>query len=252
MMMREDVLQRTAERVSSYIQQYVTLAGAEKREEVLQLFDKMQQLFPGWGIMTCPMMHPDILYISENSTHVLGHSHEHIVKNSGLPQYFGLVHEADQEDLHSCFNFTHNYLESVLPEQHDQYRCIFHYRIKKSNGQYIYLHDEKAVLNLAGSGNLYYVLFKDISAEKVFSGVKIELYKRDLVMRKIDEYKPSSDRNPLSKREGELVTLIKQGLSTKEIAWYLKISHHTVRNIKSKLFEKFNVNNTVELLNMTA
>jgi DNA-binding CsgD family transcriptional regulator len=70
-------------------------------------------------------------------------------------------------------------------------------------------------------------------------------------MTKITEFKPSAGSN-LTSRESELVTLIKQGLSTKEIAWYLNISHHTVRNIKSRLFEKFNVNNSIELLNMTA
>ncbi len=71
-------------------------------------------------------------------------------------------------------------------------------------------------------------------------------------MIKIDEYKPSLGHRALTKREGEIIALVKQGLSTKEIAWYLNISHNTVRNTKSRLFEKFQVNNTVELLNMTA
>jgi len=107
-------------------------------------------------------------------------------------------------------------------------------------------------LNLAGSGNLYYTLFRDISSERPFNGVKAELLKQDQTLQKIKEFKPSTERNPLTQREGELVTLIKQGLSAKEIAWYLNISPNTVRNIKSKLFEKYKVNNTVELLNMTA
>lgn len=250
--MREGILHRTTQRVTSYIQQYVTLAGAEKKEEVLQLFDNMQQLFPHWGIMTCQLMHPGIFYMSGNSPYILGHSYDYLAGNNCIEKYFTHVHEADQSDLHNCFDVMHDYLEGVLPEHHHLYRSVFHYRFKKADGQYIYLQDEKAVLNLNGGGNLYYFLFRDITAEKAFSGVKIELYKQDRVMHKIKEYKPVSDRNTLSKREGELVTLIKQGLSTKEIAWYLKISHHTVRNIKSKLFEKYKVSNTVELLNMTA
>jgi DNA-binding CsgD family transcriptional regulator len=53
----------------------------------------------------------------------------------------------------------------------------------------------------------------------------------------------------LSKRETELVALIRKGLRTKEIADQLKISHHTVRNIRQRMFEKYNVNNSIELLN---
>jgi DNA-binding CsgD family transcriptional regulator len=30
---------------------------------------------------------------------------------------------------------------------------------------------------------------------------------------------------------------------------HLKISHHTVRNIRQRMFEKYNVNNSIELLN---
>jgi len=96
------------------------------------------------------------------------------------------------------------------------------------------------------------VLFRDVTAERPFTGVKVELFKQeDQGLTKIREYKPAARRNALSKREQELVNLMRQGLSTKEIAWYLNISQNTVRNIKSKMFEKYNVNNSIELLNMT-
>lgn len=250
-MVKEAVFMRMRDRLTAYIEKYVTLAGAEKREEVLDLFDKMQMLFPHWVIMTCPVMHPDIKYISENYQYVFGDNYGYVLNNSA-EKYFEQVHDADKDDLHSCFDFVHDQFETVPPELHYQYRNIFHYRFKKKNNQHIYLHDEKAVINLKGSGNLYYVLLRDITAERNFGGVKVEVFKQGHTLTKIAEHKPSADRSMLTKREGELVTLIKQGLSTKEIAWYLKISHNTVRNIKSKLFEKYNVNNTIELLNMTA
>lgn len=244
-------LRRMEDRLTTYIQSYVTLAGAEKREEVLDLFDKMHLLFPHWVIMTCPVMHPDIHYISKNCSYLFGDSTASLT-NQSVASYFQQVHDADQEDLYRCYDFIHDLFESVPPELHYQYRCFYYYRFNKGKGQYMYLHDEKAVLHLKGSGNLYFALFKDITAEKSFSGVKAEVYKQGHVLEKISEYKPSTERSMLTKREGELVTLIKQGLSTKEIAWSLKISHNTVRNIKSKLFEKYNVTNAIELLNMTA
>lgn len=250
-MVGKATLLRSADRVVNYVQQYVTLAGADKRDEVLQLFDSMHQLFPQWVISTCPMMHPDIHYVTNNGPHVFGYTNEYLINHASPEKYFTHIHEADQQDLFECFSFLHDLLESVPSEEHPAYRAVFHYRFKKGNGQYIYLHDEKATLRLRGAGNLYYALFRDITAEKVFAGVKVEIFMKENVLIKIKEHKPSAKRNLLSKREGELVTLIKQGLSTKEIAWYLNISHNTVRNIKSNLFEKYNVNNTIELLNMT-
>jgi DNA-binding CsgD family transcriptional regulator len=250
-MIREATLIRMEDRLTAYIQNFVTLAGAEKREEVLDLFDKMHLLFPQWVIMTCPVMHPDIHYRSKNYSGIFGKNAQAIMSN-GATDYFKQVHSDDQEDLYSCYNFIHDTLEAIPPELHCQYRSLYHYRFSKANGQHIYLHDEKAILNLKGSGNLYFALIKDITAEKSFGGVKVEVFKQEHTLTKIAEHKPSAERSMLTKREGELVTLIKQGLSTKEIAWYLKISHNTVRNIKSKLFEKYRVNNTIELLNMTA
>jgi DNA-binding CsgD family transcriptional regulator len=248
-MIKEAVLLRTADRVSNYIQKYVKRAGAEKREEALELFDNLSQFFPHWVIMTCPMMHPDIAYISKNAAHVFGYDTDFLFKNTRIEKYFTLVHPDDHKDLYECFSFVHDHLESVLPDQHNTIRTIFHYRFRKADGQYMYLFDEKATLNLSG-GNLYYALLRDITAEKAFTGVKVEVFSQGQTLEKIKEFKPSSDKLSLSKREKELVTLIKQGLSTKEIAWTLNISHNTVRNIKSKMFEKFNVSNSIELLNI--
>jgi DNA-binding CsgD family transcriptional regulator len=249
MMLNDSILIRTGERVTSYIEKYVDRAGAAQRDEVLALFDNMQKLFPHWVIMTCPMMHPDIRYVSKNATPLFGYTDDYLVNISGMDKYFGHVHEADQHDLYNCYTEMQDMYEGIAHGDHQRFRAIFYYRFRKSNGQYMHLYDEKAAIHLKGSGNLYYVLFRDITAEKAFAGVKVELYHQDEVLTKIKEFKPSG--NTLSKREQELVGLMRQGLSTKEIAWYLKISHNTVRNIKSKMFEKYNVNNSIELLNMT-
>jgi DNA-binding CsgD family transcriptional regulator len=253
-MVEEAVLTRAAGKVTAYVEKYVTLMGVDKREQVLELFDNMHRVFPHWVIGTCPVMHPDLHYASKNCNRVFGYSHEHVVKNSRVDKYFTFIHPDDQQDLYECFKFLHDFLEEVPPGEHAEYRAVFHYRYKKADGQFIYLHDEKAALKLQDPGNLYYGLFRDITSEKTFAGVKIELFHLDKHQHpvKLKEFKPAAHRTRLSKREEQLITLIKQGLSTKEIAWYLKISHNTVRNIKSKLFEKYNVSNSIELLNMAS
>jgi len=249
--MIQELLIREAGRVGYYIDNHVKLAGAEKREEVLELFDNMHRIFPHWVLTTCPMMHPDIQYISRNCFAVFGYSREFLIRNSGLENYMMHVHEEDQRDLYSCMTFMHKFMENMPFEEHHKYRVVFYYRFRHADGNYMHMHDEKAALYLGGSGNLYYVLFRDITEEKPFGGVKLELFHQGETLVRIREYRPTVERNPLTPREQDVISLIRQGFSTKEIAWQLKISHNTVRNIKSKLFEKYNVSNSIELLNLT-
>lgn len=242
---------RAVDRISSYIQRCVQLVAPERHEEVVELFDSMRMLFPHWGIMACPAMHPELPYISQNMPTILGHDKDLLESNTTIERLFRFVHPNDQSDLHKSIMYLHEFIESVAPDDHQNYRSVLHYRFRRSDGEYIYLHDEKATLNLHGQGNFYYGLYHNLDKEKKFNGVCLEIFEHKNGMKKIAEYKPSSFANTLSKRERELVSLIKQGLSTKEIAWELHISHHTVRNIKSKLFEKYNVNSSIELLNAT-
>src|SRR5215467_14819140 len=127
-MMREEVLMRSDNQVISYIENFVTTAGAEKREEVLELFDNIHRLFPYWVIATCPFLHPDIRYVSRNAQHLFGYSKEYMIENSRMEKFFRMIHEADQEDLFHCFTLMRTTLQNVLPENHQEYRTIMHYR----------------------------------------------------------------------------------------------------------------------------
>jgi DNA-binding CsgD family transcriptional regulator len=251
-MIREQTLMRSSNKVAAYIENYVISANPEKKEEILTLFENLHSLFPHYVICTCPMFHPEILYVSKNCPQVLGYSREYLIANNNIEKYFSHIHADDQAKIFDCVAHMHAHLETIPCEEHHRYRTIFYYRFQKADGQFIHLQDERATINLQGAGNLYYSLFRDITAERKFAGVKAELFKQEQHLVKIKDYRPAAEQTLLSKREEQLVSLIRQGLSIKEIAWRLDISPNTVRNIKSKLFEKFNVNNSIELLNMTA
>ncbi|KAA2314205.1 PAS domain S-box protein [Pseudooceanicola sediminis] len=57
---------------------------------------------------------------------------------------------------------------------------------------------------------------------------------------------------PLTRREREIISLLADGLTSKEIALKLDISHRTVEVYRAKLLKKFGVNNTSGLLNCLA
>jgi DNA-binding NarL/FixJ family response regulator len=55
------------------------------------------------------------------------------------------------------------------------------------------------------------------------------------------------ERVTLTHREGQLVTLLSQGLKNKEIAWSLRLSEGTVKVYLSRLYKKLGVNDRFEL-----
>jgi len=68
---------------------------------------------------------------------------------------------------------------------------------------------------------------------KEFSGYEIEEENKEI------------DR--LSTREKEILTLVANGLTNKEISQRLEISEHTVKNHLKNLFQKLHLNNRVQL-----
>ena len=245
------VHRRINEKLMAFLAENGNLNTIQKVQEATTIFDGMIKLMPQWMIMTCPRLNPDILYVSQNAKHVLGYTQD-FWRQDNIPNYFDYVFESDKEDLNACYKFIHEFLQTVAPGDHLKYRYVLHYRFLKPDGRPIYIHDEKAVLDLSHSDLIYYILIRDLTPDKKFNGVKVEIFRRDETVVKVREYKPSGLNTNLTNRENELVSLIHQGFSTKEIAGLLKISHHTVRNIKSRLFEKYKVSNSIELLNLAA
>ena len=74
--------------------------------------------------------------------------------------------------------------------------------------------------------------------------------KNILAQQELDEGTPvSTDMNNLSRRELDIIQLIKEGLSSKEIALQLDISLKTVEVHRYNILKKLNLRNTAALVN---
>lgn len=74
--------------------------------------------------------------------------------------------------------------------------------------------------------------------------------KNILAQQELDESSPASmDMNNLSRRELDIIQLIKEGLSSKEIALQLDISLKTVEVHRYNILKKLNLRNTAALVN---
>lgn len=219
------------------------------RNEFLPL-QALHQLFPQCVIMTCPVHQPEKFYVSANSSRILGFTADYFMQNP-VSNYFAHIHPDDAACLETCFTFIDAFFKHVPAASYTVYRCVFCYRYRHRSRGYIVLNDEKAILGREDGSSLYYSVIRDVSLQQVFTGVSLEICRTDN-LQKVAECRPAAGKIKLSKRESELVGFIRNGFTTKEIAHKLSISHHTVRNIRQKMFEKYKVGNAIELLNVTA
>ena len=59
--------------------------------------------------------------------------------------------------------------------------------------------------------------------------------------------KPGGGMSRLTQREAEVVRLLTEGMSTREISHTLRVTEHTIRNYLSVIYEKLGVSSRVEL-----
>jgi len=141
------------------------------------------------------------------------------------------------------------FIYSLPPECRNDYQQIFQLRMLKSSQQYINIVTRQQVVETDRNGKAWIIMgIMDISPDQGFSG-KV---KRTVIHRKtgeiIDCSSPAKE-NELTIREKEILLLIRQGLLSKEIAYRLSISIHTVNNHRKNILAKLNVNNFMEVIN---
>lgn len=120
------------------------------------------------------------------------------------------------------------------------------------------MHDSSEYIFKALEHGISGYLTKDTVKEELITAIRTisqggEYYSQNITNSIIQAHKnkPSHPSNPLdvlSGREKEVLALIAEGLSTKEIAHKLFLSERTVSNHRSRMLQKCDVNNTVELV----
>lgn len=90
-------------------------------------------------------------------------------------------------------------------------------------------------------------LLKDSPSEELAKSIRMIMEGRRVYSPELIEL-VYEETNPLTERENEVIKLIAQGLSTKEIAKQLHLTNGTVRNYISIIFNKLEVSNRIEAI----
>lgn len=156
-----------------------------------------------------------------------------------------MIHQDDVAYVYKCEKESLDFMDKYEFEDLFNYMVLFSYRIKTRKGNYIrVLHESQALeIDYLGKLNKVLILHKQID---------------DFLKRPLDDFKiydkanqqfinPNSCYN-LTKRELEIVCLIKQGMSSLQISDLLHISSNTVRTHRKNILSKSSCTSFIELV----
>lgn len=156
----------------------------------------------------------------------------------------GMIHPDDLSYFFACEEKGLVFTNKLLFDDHFKYRFSYTYRINTKNG-YIRISQECQALEVNTSGHLTKTLV---------------IHKRidDFEERPEDDYKifdksqsiyiDVDNRYNLSKRELEILALIKQGLNSEQVSNELNISKNTVLTHRKNILNKTNSTSFIELV----
>jgi len=204
------------------------------------------------------------LLISPSAREVLGYTAE-FLHNEGLTFFASIVHPEDYQSTLSEYAKTLVEIKNLVDSHRFSFGKSMEFRIRSGSGKWIWIEINFALMSTSSkemAGNIFGTI-KDISVFR--SGHSLtnssEIQQSELI-KDTEEHHPQTDLieiglqdEPLpniTTREKEVLYMIAQGYSSKQIADILCISTFTVINHRKHLIAKFNASNTAELIKLAS
>ena len=202
-------------------------------------------------------------FLSQNFTRIFGYSRKHFI--GGDLQF--LIKHMHPDDLQAFIFFAETSTLNATPwkeaKENAVHECCS--RIKHSNGKWIWVNQKVIVLSVTPDRHIdtALLLFDDCTTAK-----QTELDQHFSVIEKsrknsklLELLAPVSDQTKrekllgatedyasLTPREREIMQLVSQGFSSKEIAAKLFISRHTVESHRKHILHKLSVRNAPQMV----
>lgn len=160
------------------------------------------------------------------------------------------IHPDDRAQV-TQYQIEHGqFIYSLPQEQRNDYQQIFQIRMLNARQQYVNVISRHQVIQKDLSGKAWMIMgVMDIAADQT----PMERIKRAVINKKTGEILSSAlipADQQLTKREREILLLIRQGFLSKEIASKLNLSIYTVSNHRKNILAKLNVDNVIEAINI--
>ena len=155
------------------------------------------------------------------------------------------IHSDDLTEKYRMELYFFHFLKGIAQDHRRDYHVSSAVRMKTPHGNYLSVWHRIFYIKSTSNGSIGLVLclysFSSHPGPSSYEGVIVNTATGEIVKTS----KPELD-NILSEREKEILTLIKNGKLSKEIAAKLSISLHTVNRHRQNILEKLHVNNSFE------
>jgi DNA-binding CsgD family transcriptional regulator len=217
-----------------------------ERRAYIQEFSQMSQSC----IFTVDVFKERYDFASDNFAHIFGYNPtwiKTIRKQGDLLEE--RIHPDDRAQLIE-YQIEHGQFIYSLPlEERNDYPQIFQIRMLDARQQYVNVISRQQVIQKDKNGKAWMIMgVMDILPDQA----PTERIKRTVINRKTGEIVASAviqAEQQLTKREKEILILIRQGFLSKEIAYKLNLSIYTVNNHRKNILTKLNVDNVIEAIN---
>ncbi len=214
----------------------------KKHSEVLQTLSNIGN--SGTGIFD--FCKRQVIHYSSNFGGLLGYEPSDY-KETGQQFFASKIHPEDALKLSISGVSVLKLFNNFSSDEKLNHKVINEYRMLNAHGQYIRLIEQHQVLELDNKGQLWLLLMiVDVSPnQEEMEGSKSQLlnFRTGKI---IPMEVPQHVKFELTKREIEILRLVKEGLLSKEISNKLAISVHTVNTHRQRFLEKLGANNSFE------
>jgi DNA-binding NarL/FixJ family response regulator len=205
-----------------------------------------EALFPDCIVL----LHSDLserVYLSDNVTQELNYKPQDVISFTDM-EFIARIHPEDVMPVRKAMEQVYQ-LTQKPGYVHEAIRYQINLRYQMNGGDYAHITYEAVTIQHDG----YFAdlaMIKNISSENPFHHVELLISKqKDKGLIKVQHYIPEQKVNSITPREKDIIGLLARGFSNEKIAETLDISVSTVKNHRNKLFRKFKVKNSLQLLN---
>lgn len=189
-----------------------------------------------------------IVFFSKNYANILGYDKTEF-EALNYAFFEAKIHPNDKYDLAMFGLSSLKLFKELSSDEKSNHKVVYEFRMLNSDGKYVRVIDQYQLLELDAIGQMWLMMSTiDLSPnQEIESSVKCQIHNfrtGKIIPTRVDD-KPSLE---LTKRELEILNLVKQGLLSKEISDKLFISVHTVNTHRQRLLEKLGANNTIEAI----
>ena len=166
-------------------------------------------------------------------------------KTFKIDQLIKIIHPDDLDYFFKCEERDLEFTNKLMFNQHFQFLFSYTYRLVKENGDIITIQQKCQAIEVTSQGHLSKTL---VSHQVIDDYTTRPLNDHRAFDKAKGIYIDSENCYGLTKREVEVLTLIKEGLNSTEISDQLCISKYTIDTHRKNILNKTNSSTIIELL----